>query len=77
MTTRTSPVWRGWRPPCIATGRSAPSQLQHAGRQASLPSDGKHASNDVAVSLPWSQSHAIVYANADEKQEDGARPIDR
>jgi 2,4-dienoyl-CoA reductase-like NADH-dependent reductase (Old Yellow Enzyme family)/thioredoxin reductase len=42
-------------------------QLQHAGRQASLPRDGKQASNDVAVSLPWSQSHAIVYANADEK----------
>ena len=42
-------------------------QLQHAGRQASLPRDGKIASNDVAMSLPWSQSHAIVYANADEK----------
>jgi 2,4-dienoyl-CoA reductase-like NADH-dependent reductase (Old Yellow Enzyme family) len=44
-------------------------QLQHAGRQASLPRDGKQASNDVAVSLPWSQSHAIVYANADEKRK--------
>ncbi len=44
-------------------------QLQHAGRQASLPRDGKQASNDVAVSLPWSQSHAIVYANADEKKK--------
>jgi 2,4-dienoyl-CoA reductase-like NADH-dependent reductase (Old Yellow Enzyme family)/thioredoxin reductase len=42
-------------------------QLSHAGRQAALPRDGKIASNDVALSLPWSQSHAIVYANADEK----------
>ncbi len=42
-------------------------QLSNAGRQAALPRDGKIASNDVAVSLPWSQSHAIVYANPDEK----------
>ncbi len=48
-------------------GAKCAMQLQHAGRQASLPRDGKIASNDVAVSLPWSQSHAIVYANADEK----------
>ena len=48
-------------------GAKCAVQLQHAGRQASLPRDGKQASNDVAVSLPWSQSHAIVYANADEK----------
>ena len=49
-------------------GAKCAVQLQHAGRQASLPRDGKQASNDVAVSLPWSQSHAIVYANADEKK---------
>jgi 2,4-dienoyl-CoA reductase-like NADH-dependent reductase (Old Yellow Enzyme family) len=48
-------------------GAKCAVQLQHAGRQASLPRSGKQASNDVAVSLPWSQSHAIVYANADEK----------
>ncbi len=48
-------------------GAKCAVQLQHAGRQAALPRDGKIASNDVAVSLPWSQSHAIVYANADEK----------
>jgi 2,4-dienoyl-CoA reductase-like NADH-dependent reductase (Old Yellow Enzyme family)/thioredoxin reductase len=42
-------------------------QLSNAGRQAALPREGKIASNDAAVSLPWSQSHAIVYANADEK----------
>ncbi|HEY9595019.1 MAG TPA: FAD-dependent oxidoreductase, partial [Spirochaetia bacterium] len=44
-------------------------QLQHAGRQAALPSEGKLASNDVAMNLPWSQSHAIVYANADERKK--------
>ncbi len=48
-------------------GAKCAVQLQHAGRQAALPRDGKIASNDVAMSLPWSQSHAIVYANADEK----------
>jgi 2,4-dienoyl-CoA reductase-like NADH-dependent reductase (Old Yellow Enzyme family)/thioredoxin reductase len=42
-------------------------QLQHAGRQAALPRDGKIASNDAAHSLPWSQSRDIVYAYADEK----------
>jgi 2,4-dienoyl-CoA reductase-like NADH-dependent reductase (Old Yellow Enzyme family) len=50
-------------------GAKCAAQLQHAGRQASLPRDGKQASNDVAMSLPWSQSHAIVYANADEKKK--------
>ena len=50
-------------------GAKCAVQLQHAGRQASLPRDGKIASNDVAVSLPWSQSHAIVYANVDEKRK--------
>ena len=44
-------------------------QLQHPGRQAALPRDGKFASNDAAVSLPWSQSHAIAYAAADEKKK--------
>jgi 2,4-dienoyl-CoA reductase-like NADH-dependent reductase (Old Yellow Enzyme family)/thioredoxin reductase len=48
-------------------GAKCAVQLSHAGRQAALPRDGKIASNDVALSLPWSQSHAIVYANADEK----------
>ncbi|HUX22519.1 MAG TPA: FAD-dependent oxidoreductase [Spirochaetia bacterium] len=50
-------------------GAKCAIQLQHAGRQAALPRDGKLASNDQALSLPWSQSHAIVYANADEKRK--------
>lgn len=44
-------------------------QLQHPGRQASLPREGKLTSTDQAVTLPWSQSRAIVYANADEAKK--------
>lgn len=44
-------------------------QLQHPGRQAALPREGKLAATDQAVSLPWSQSRAIVYANADESKK--------
>ncbi len=50
-------------------GAKCAVQLQHPGRQAALPRDGKFASNDAAVSLPWSQSHAISYAAADEKKK--------
>jgi 2,4-dienoyl-CoA reductase-like NADH-dependent reductase (Old Yellow Enzyme family)/thioredoxin reductase len=44
-------------------------QLQHPGRQAALPREGKLSSMDQAVKLPWSQSRAIVYANADESKK--------
>jgi 2,4-dienoyl-CoA reductase-like NADH-dependent reductase (Old Yellow Enzyme family)/thioredoxin reductase len=50
-------------------GSKCAIQLSHAGRQAAFPSEGKLASNDAAVNLPWSQSHAIVYANADERRK--------
>ena len=50
-------------------GAKCAVQLQHPGRQAALPREGKLTSNDQAVSLPWSQSHAIVYANADEAKK--------
>jgi 2,4-dienoyl-CoA reductase-like NADH-dependent reductase (Old Yellow Enzyme family)/thioredoxin reductase len=50
-------------------GAKCAVQLQHPGRQAALPREGKFTSNDQAVSLPWSQSHAIVYANADEAKK--------
>ncbi len=50
-------------------GAKCAIQLQHAGRQASLPRDGKQASTDQAINFAWSQSHAIVYANADEKKK--------
>ena len=44
-------------------------QLQHPGRQAALPREGKLSSTDQAVKLPWSQSRQIVYANADESKK--------
>lgn len=50
-------------------GAKCAIQLQHAGRQASLPRDGKLASNDQAINFAWSQSRAIVYANPDEKKK--------
>ncbi|MEW5814986.1 MAG: hypothetical protein AB1798_06260 [Spirochaetota bacterium] len=50
-------------------GAKCAVQLQHPGRQAALPRDGKLTSNDQAVKLPWSQSREIVYANADEKKK--------
>jgi 2,4-dienoyl-CoA reductase-like NADH-dependent reductase (Old Yellow Enzyme family)/thioredoxin reductase len=50
-------------------GARCAAQLQHPGRQAALPREGKLTSTDQAVSLPWSQSRAIVYANADEAKK--------
>lgn len=50
-------------------GAKCAVQLQHPGRQAALPREGKLTSTDQAVSLPWSQSRAIVYANADEAKK--------
>ena len=50
-------------------GAKCAVQLQHPGRQAALPRQGKFTSTDMAVNLPWSQSRAIVYANADESKK--------
>ncbi|NLJ49629.1 MAG: NAD-binding protein [Candidatus Atribacteria bacterium] len=50
-------------------GAKCAVQLQHPGRQAALPREGKITSNDMAVSLPWSQSRTIIYANADESKK--------
>ncbi|WP_367355250.1 FAD-dependent oxidoreductase [Atribacter sp.] len=50
-------------------GSKCAVQLQHPGRQAALPREGKITSNDMVVSLPWSQSRTIVYANADESKK--------
>jgi 2,4-dienoyl-CoA reductase-like NADH-dependent reductase (Old Yellow Enzyme family)/thioredoxin reductase len=52
-----------------AYGATCAVQLQHPGRQASLPREGKLTSMDQAVKLPWSQSRAIVYANEDESKK--------
>ncbi len=50
-------------------GAKCAVQLQHPGRQAALPREGKLTATDQAVTLPWSQSRAIVYANADEAKK--------
>jgi len=50
-------------------GAKCAAQLQHPGRQAALPREGKFTSTDMAVTLPWSQSRTIVYANADEAKK--------
>lgn len=50
-------------------GAKCAVQLQYPGRQAALPREGKLTSTDLAVNLPWSQSRAIVYANADESKK--------
>lgn len=47
-------------------GAKCAIQLQHPGRQAALPREGKFASTDMVVNLPWSQSRPIVYANEEE-----------
>ena len=50
-------------------GAKCAVQLTHPGRQCALPREGKLTSTDQAVKLPWSQSRAIVYANADESKK--------
>jgi len=50
-------------------GAKCAVQLQHPGRQAALPREGKLTASDQTVTLPWSQSRAIVYANADESKK--------
>ncbi|HSV30628.1 MAG TPA: FAD-dependent oxidoreductase [Atribacteraceae bacterium] len=47
-------------------GAKCAVQLQHPGRQASLPREGKFASTDMVLNLPWSQSRPIAYASEEE-----------
>lgn len=48
-------------------GAKAVCQLQHPGRQASLPRHNYMSANDRVIKLPWSAGHEIVYENAEEK----------
>jgi len=50
-------------------GAKCAVQLQHPGRQAALPREGKLSATDEAVKLPWSQSREIVYANEEESKK--------
>ncbi len=47
-------------------GAKCAVQLQHPGRQASLPREGKFSSTDMVLNLPWSQSKPIAYASEEE-----------
>ena len=42
-------------------------QLQHPGRQCSIPRHNIMSTNDMVLKLPWSAGHEIVYENAEEK----------
>jgi 2,4-dienoyl-CoA reductase-like NADH-dependent reductase (Old Yellow Enzyme family)/thioredoxin reductase len=49
-------------------GATCAVQLSHSGRQSALPRDGKIASNDQALNMPWSQSR-VQQASPDEKKK--------
>jgi 2,4-dienoyl-CoA reductase-like NADH-dependent reductase (Old Yellow Enzyme family)/thioredoxin reductase len=48
-------------------GAKAVVQLQHPGRQASMPRYPVYSASDVVMHLPWSQSHEILYENEEAK----------
>lgn len=47
-------------------GAKCAVQLQHPGRQAALPREGKFSSTDMVLNLPWSQSKPVAYASEEE-----------
>jgi len=48
-------------------GAKCAVQLQHPGRQASIPRYNTMSTNDMVISVPWSAGHEVVYENAEEK----------
>ena len=48
-------------------GGKAVIQLQHPGRQASWPRYPVYSASDIIMSMPWSQSHEIIYENEEAK----------
>lgn len=48
-------------------GAKAMVQLQHPGRQASVPRYPVYSASDVVMRMPWSQSHEILYENEEAK----------
>lgn len=48
-------------------GAKAVVQLQHPGRQASMPRYPVYSASDIIMSMPWSQSHEIIYENEEAK----------
>ncbi len=48
-------------------GAKAVVQLQHPGRQASMPRYPVYSASDIIMSMPWSQSHEILYENEEAR----------
>lgn len=42
-------------------------QLQHPGRQGAMPRYPVYSASDMVMSMPWSQSHEIIYENEEAK----------
>ena len=48
-------------------GAKAAIQLEHPGRQGALPRYPIYSASDMVMSMPWSQSHEILYENEEAK----------
>jgi 2,4-dienoyl-CoA reductase-like NADH-dependent reductase (Old Yellow Enzyme family)/thioredoxin reductase len=48
-------------------GAKCAIQLQHPGRQASIPRYNTMSTNDMVIKVPWSAGHEVVFENAEEK----------
>lgn len=48
-------------------GAKSSIQLEHPGRQGALPRDPIYSASDMMMSIPWSQSHEILYENEEAK----------
>lgn len=48
-------------------GAKACIQIQHPGRQASMPRYPVYSASDIVMRMPWSQSHEILYENEEAK----------
>ena len=48
-------------------GAKACIQLEHPGRQGAMPRYPVYSASDMVMSMPWSQSHEIIYENEEAK----------
>lgn len=48
-------------------GAKACIQLEHPGRQGAMPRYPVYSASDMVMSMPWSQSHEILYENEEAK----------
>jgi 2,4-dienoyl-CoA reductase-like NADH-dependent reductase (Old Yellow Enzyme family)/NADPH-dependent glutamate synthase beta subunit-like oxidoreductase len=56
-------------------GAKCAIQLQHPGRQASIPRYNTMSTNDMVIKVPWSAGHEVVYANTEEEKGKRARAM--